>query len=77
MKFRRLWWSVFAICAVAVTAALLWMTFEIIRLERAELTARVEAARQESLRLALWRLDSWLAPHLARESGRPYFEYQA
>ena len=29
------------------------------------------------VRLALWRMDSWLGPQLAREASRPYFEYAA
>ncbi len=56
--------------------ALVWITVTVVRLERAELRARTEAAHQEALRLALWRLDSWLAPLLAREAARPYFDYQ-
>ncbi|MHC4608307.1 MAG: sensor histidine kinase [Planctomycetota bacterium] len=46
-------------------------------LERAEIAARADAAHQESLRLALWRMDSWLASMLAREAARPYFDYEA
>ncbi|MHC4091334.1 MAG: sensor histidine kinase [Planctomycetota bacterium] len=60
-----------------VVGALVWITVMVVRLERAELEARAEAQHQEALRLALWRLDSWLAPRLAQEAARPYFEYES
>ena len=28
------------------------------------------------MRLALWRMDSYLSPLLAGEASRPYFDYQ-
>jgi len=75
MKSRRTWWIIYGLCVAAVIAALLWITVVMLRLEAAERAARGEMEHQESLRLALWRMDSWLAPHLAREAARPYFEY--
>jgi signal transduction histidine kinase len=68
---------VYGVCAAVVLAALGWITATVLGLERAEIRARTDAAHQESLRLALWRMDSWLAPLLAREAARPYFDYQA
>ncbi len=53
------------------------MSVTAIRLARAEAVARAEAARQENLRLALWRMDSALAPLIAQERARPYFLYAA
>ena len=44
-------------------------------LERAEARARRQAALEENLQLALWRMDSALAPLMAEESARPYFTY--
>jgi signal transduction histidine kinase len=44
-------------------------------LERAEAKARHQAALEENLQLALWRMDSILAPLIAEESARPYFAY--
>ncbi len=76
MKPRRSWWLIYAGCAAAVLSALAVVTVVVLRLERAEIKARTEAAHQEALRLALWRMDSWLAPLLAREAARPYFDYQ-
>lgn len=75
MKSRRSWWLIYTLCAAAVGCALLWITIMVLRLETAEREARAEMHRQESLRLALWRMDSWFAPRLAREAARPYFEY--
>lgn len=76
MKSRRIWWSIYTVCAGTLLFALVWITITVVRLERAEWSARADARHQESMRLALWRLDSWLMPHLAREAGRPHFEYQ-
>jgi len=71
------WWLVFAACGLVVFAALLWITRVVLVLERSELEARAESAYQESLRLALWRMDSWLSLFLAREAARPSADYQA
>ena len=71
------WWLVFAGCAVAVVAAMSWETVRVFELEAAENRARDEAARQEAVRLALWRMEGRLGPWLATESARPYFEYSA
>jgi signal transduction histidine kinase len=68
---------VYGVCTAVVLSVLAWVTVLVLSLERAEIRARTEAAHQESLRLALWRMDSWLAPLLAREAARPYFDYQA
>ncbi|MEW6743960.1 MAG: HAMP domain-containing sensor histidine kinase [Planctomycetota bacterium] len=74
---RRSWWIVYALCAVAISAALVWVTGTVLALERAEIDARAESESQGRLRLALWRLDSWVLPILAREAARPYSEYFA
>jgi signal transduction histidine kinase len=73
---RSSWWLVYGLCTAAVLGALGWVTAVTVRLERAWLDARAEASHQEALRLALWRMDSWLAPVLAREAARPYFAWQ-
>ena len=76
MKSRRSWWLVYGACAAAVMLALVWVTVTVVRLERSEIQARTDTTYQEALRLALWRMDSWLAPQLAQEAARPYFDYQ-
>jgi signal transduction histidine kinase len=70
-------WSVFGACVAALLAALVWSSASMLRLERAELAARAQAALEENTRLALWRLDSTLMPLLARESGRSSADYAA
>jgi len=68
-------WCLFAACVAAVTAALAWVTLASLRLERREIEARADTQRQESVRLALWRMDSLLAPLVAQEAARPYAQY--
>lgn len=65
-----------AIGAIVVLLALGFITWSVLRLESREAAARQASDQQESLRLALWRIDSVMTPILAREAARPYFEYQ-
>jgi signal transduction histidine kinase len=44
---------------------------------RKEAETRRQAAVEENVRLALWRIDTTLAPLLAQESARPYFAYRS
>ncbi|MBM4112578.1 MAG: hypothetical protein FJ253_04260, partial [Phycisphaerae bacterium] len=74
---RALWWTAFGAGSAAVAAGLAWISTQVIRLDREETMARAAIAQQETLHLALWRMDSWLAPLLARESARTWFEYQS
>ncbi|GAB4326429.1 MAG: hypothetical protein Kow0059_22850 [Candidatus Sumerlaeia bacterium] len=68
---------VVAACLGVVAAAMGWFSATVLRLDRAEAEARRQAALEENMRLALWRMDSVLAPLLARESTRPFFFYQS
>ena len=70
------WWVVFGACNVVVALALIWTTRVVVALERSEQRARAETDYQESLRLAMWRMDSWLALLLAREAARPGSDYR-
>ena len=69
------WWVVFGACNVVVALALIWTTRVVVDLERRELRARAETDYQQSLRLAMWRMDSWLAVLFAREAARPSTDY--
>ncbi len=71
MRRAARWWIVFAACNLVVVAALVRTSAVVVALERSELQARAETDYQESLRLALWRMDSWLSLFLAREAARP------
>ncbi len=77
-RSRRItWWCVYAAGSVAVVGALAWTTHRVLHLEHEEAQARASLRRQEIVRQALWRMDSWLAPRIARESARTWFEYEA
>jgi len=69
--------AVFIACLAVVLAVLGWASYQVLRLDRLESEARVQAAREENVRLALWRMETALAPLVAQESARPYFEYSA
>jgi signal transduction histidine kinase len=69
------------IAFVAITAlvagGLGWVTRAALELEREQLAARAKSELDERLRLALWRLDSFMIPELAREASRPFAHYSA
>jgi signal transduction histidine kinase len=67
----------FALCAAALLGVMAWLTSEVRRLEEAERRGREEAAVEEGVRLALWRMESLLTPFVAQESARPYQLYRA
>ncbi|UCD29714.1 MAG: sensor histidine kinase [Planctomycetota bacterium] len=70
-------WLIFGLCAVVVLATVGWISLTVIRLDQAQWEAQIRAAFEEDIRLALWRMDSALAPLIAQESARPYFSYSA
>lgn len=70
-------WLSFGLCLAVVLAAMGWVSLTALRLEREQAEARQQAALEENVRLALWRMDSALAPLIGRESARPYFAYSA
>jgi two-component sensor histidine kinase len=70
-------WLLFAVCLAVVFVAMGWVSVTAVRLERSEQETRRWAALQENVRLALWRMDSLVAPLIAQESTRPYFAYTA
>jgi len=65
------------VVAGVMVAVLSWLTVALVQLDRDERVARQEASVHERLRLALWRMDSWLSPQLARENLRPASDYAA
>ncbi|HYE17138.1 MAG TPA: HAMP domain-containing sensor histidine kinase [Tepidisphaeraceae bacterium] len=76
---RRTWpiWLTF-LCFLALgLAAMGWMTRQVLTLDAAQTRATAAAALEENVRLALWRMDSMLAPIVSQENARPYFEYSA
>ncbi|MCA9284490.1 MAG: HAMP domain-containing histidine kinase [Phycisphaerales bacterium] len=77
MKRRRLsWgWTAFGLGAVLLLAALAWVTHIVNTLADQRIAAETAARHEERLRVALWRLDSSMAPRLAAEAARPFFHY--
>jgi signal transduction histidine kinase len=74
-KRRWAWW-IFGLAVLLVLDGLGWATYQALRYERREREARAEGKWQETIRLALWRLETELAPVLAQEAARPYFQYR-
>ena len=70
-------WSVFGFALAALLAAMAAVTVTAVRLDRAQAEAQRQAGVEERVRLALWRIDSAVAPLLLQESSRPYFTYTA
>jgi signal transduction histidine kinase len=66
----------FAGCLVVTLAAMGWLTVTALELDRTELAARRHAELEEKVSLALWRMDTLLAPLLAQEAARPHFVYR-
>jgi signal transduction histidine kinase len=75
MKRLGLVWLIFGLCVALAAGAMARVGATALGLERAEARARRQAALEENLQLALWRMDSALAPLMAEESARPYFAY--
>ena len=70
-------WLLFSLCAGLLLGVTVWASIIVIRLESENAQALQKAELEESIRLAMWRLDSAVAPLIARETARPYFEYSA
>jgi signal transduction histidine kinase len=61
--------------AALVLGGLGWVTAAVLDLEAEQRKARAEADLMERLRLALWQLDGFILPDLAREDARPFHHY--
>jgi len=70
-------WIVFAAALVVVVAAMGYLSVVAIDLDRDRRGARRQAELEESVRLALWRMDGALTALVAQESARPVFEYRS
>ena len=74
--FRHKLWGAFWAGVVLVVAALGWASVAVYSLEERNAVARAENQRQEVIRVALWRMDSRLAPMIALEAARPIEDYE-
>lgn len=70
-------WIVFCACLGLLLAAMGWVTWNTLALEKARETAAQEADVQESVRLALWRLDFQASSLMIRENARPPRDFRA
>jgi len=75
-RSRPLPWIIYALCAMLVLDGLGWVTWRVVQLERERIASQREASMQQTLRVALWRMDSQVAPVLAAEAARPFFQYR-
>jgi signal transduction histidine kinase len=73
----RVWWVAYAVGVALTCAAMAWVSSHLVELQRRELAAGLEVRRADRMRVALWRMDSWLTPLLAQEASRPWYEYRA
>lgn len=55
---------------------MVWLTVSLLRLARNEELARASLLHTSRLKLAVWRIDSFLSPVLAQEAARPHFHYR-
>lgn len=76
-------WSLFGLILAVVLPAMVWLTWQINRVDhvreqdRVETElARQEAELQERINSALYRMDWWATPLVAQEAARPYFMYE-
>jgi signal transduction histidine kinase len=67
----------FALICTLVVGGLGWTTAAALHLEDQQRADHAAAERTERLKLALWRLDSSIAPQLAVEDGRPFNHFSA
>ncbi len=76
MKRTLYIWLGFCLFLAIVLSAMAWLSVTMVRLDKAETEARLQLALEENVRLALWRMDSFLAPIISQESAYPYFFFK-
>jgi len=72
----KLWWAFWG-GVFLIVAALSWASISVYTLEARSAVSRAMNQRQELIRLALWRMDSRLAPMIALEAARPIEDYDS
>ncbi len=70
---KRPWqvWLVFAVCVLGAAGAMAWLTREAVDADRQRRAAQAEAELEQRVSLAVWRMDTELAPIIAAEVIRP------
>ena len=74
---KRPWhpWLTLGLALAVLLGGMAWVSLTALRLDAAQADARQRAAREGKVRLALWRMDSALAPLISQENAQPYFAY--
>jgi len=70
-------WLSFAISAAVAVAATGWLTVQSIRADLQRSSAQAMAELEQRINLALWRMDTKLAPLIAEEVARPHRFYRS
>ncbi|MCA9244587.1 MAG: HAMP domain-containing histidine kinase [Phycisphaerales bacterium] len=68
-------WLLFGACVALTCAAMAWVSVALLRIDAAERQVRADAAFEERVRLALWRMDAQAAAILAAEAAIPPGQY--
>src|SRR5262245_59473920 len=76
---KRPWqvWLLFAVCVLAALGGMVWLTQQALSADEKRRAAEGEAELEQRVSLALWRMDTELAPILATEVIRPPSAYRA
>ena len=78
-SMKRPWqvWCVFLLCVLGAAAAMVWLSQQALRTDERRRAAEAETELEQEVSLALWRMDSELAPIIAAEVIRPPSAYRA
>lgn len=79
MKPLRPWqiWLAAIVCLLLVVTTWSWLSLRALAADEAEQQAKRQAALEENIRLALWRIDTQMASLIADENARPVENYKA
>ncbi|MCC7509907.1 MAG: HAMP domain-containing histidine kinase [Planctomycetes bacterium] len=70
-------WAVFAFGVAVAAGVMVWASLLLADLEHSHAEANQRALSEQSVRNALWQLESELTPIITDEAARPYFHYSA
>src|SRR4249919_3971074 len=69
-------WLLFAVCVLGAFAGMAWLTRQALDADERRRVAEAEAELEQRVSLALWRMDTELAPIIAEEVIRPSLAYR-
>jgi signal transduction histidine kinase len=75
---KRPWqvWLVFTACVLSLLAGMVWLTRQTLQADRLRRAAEAQRELEQRLSLALWKMDTELAPIIAAEVIRPPSAYR-